>query len=75
MPDVRPYGLWPSPVDPAMAAAASVMVSDLQVTPGGEIWWLEQRPAEAGRTVAVRWRDGECRDMTPNGFVVRSRVH
>ncbi len=75
MPGVRPYGLWPSPVDPAMAAAASVMVSDLQITPGGEIWWLEQRPAEDGRTVAVRWRDGDCRDMTPNGFVVRSRVH
>ncbi|MHC4809188.1 MAG: S9 family peptidase [Planctomycetota bacterium] len=58
-----------------MAAAGSVMVSDLQVAPGGEIWWLEQRPAEDGRTVAVRWRDGACRDMTPTGFIVRSRVH
>ncbi len=74
MPGVRPYGTWPTPVDPAMAAASSVMVSDLQVT-GSEAWWLEQRPAEDGRTVAVQWRDGRCRDMTPAGFDVRTRVH
>jgi dipeptidyl aminopeptidase/acylaminoacyl peptidase len=57
-----------------MAAASSVIVSELQVA-GHEAWWLEQRPAEDGRTVAVQWREGKCRDMTPTQFDVRTRVH
>jgi len=39
-------------------------------------YWLELRPHEAGRTVLVR-RDGDGiqKDMTPEGFNVRTRVH
>ncbi|MFL5895694.1 MAG: S9 family peptidase [Thermoleophilaceae bacterium] len=43
----------------------------------GAIWWLEQRPAEDGRTVVVRAHlDGSGRsDAIPAGFSARTRVH
>lgn len=74
MPGVRPFGTWPSPIDPALAAASSVIVSDLQVS-GREIWWLEMRPDLDGRTVPVRWRAGDVRDVIPGDLNVRTRVH
>lgn len=43
----------------------------------GEIYWLESRPQEAGRSVVVRhiaWNN-TVEDVTPQGFNVRTRVH
>lgn len=43
----------------------------------GEIYWLESRPQEAGRSVVVRhitWNN-TMEDVTPEGFNVRTRVH
>jgi dipeptidyl aminopeptidase/acylaminoacyl peptidase len=41
-----------------------------------EIYWVEMRPAEAGRYVLVRWNSEEkCTDLTPESFNVRTRVH
>ena len=43
---------------------------------GDDVYWVEQRPAEAGRNVVVRRRtDGSITDITPPEFNVRSRVH
>jgi dipeptidyl aminopeptidase/acylaminoacyl peptidase len=43
---------------------------------GDDIYWLEGRPAEGGRTVLVRRsRDGQIADVTPPPFYVRTRVH
>jgi dipeptidyl aminopeptidase/acylaminoacyl peptidase len=43
---------------------------------GGQIYWIEGRPAEGGRQVVVRRHpDGETRDLTPPGFSARSRAH
>jgi dipeptidyl aminopeptidase/acylaminoacyl peptidase len=40
------------------------------------VFWLEGRPAEAGRRVLVRAAaDGSTSDLTPPPFNVRSRVH
>lgn len=33
------------------------------------------RPEEQGRTVLVRWRDGDRLDVTPPGSNVRTSVH
>jgi dipeptidyl aminopeptidase/acylaminoacyl peptidase len=43
---------------------------------GDDIYWVEGRPAEAGRNVVVR-RDGSGRveDLVPPGFNARTRVH
>jgi dipeptidyl aminopeptidase/acylaminoacyl peptidase len=43
---------------------------------GDDIYWLERRPNEGGRSVLVRRRaDGRQDELTPEGFNVRTRVH
>lgn len=42
---------------------------------GGDVYWLEGRPAEKGRGVVVRRRGGVSEDLTPEPFNVRTRVH
>jgi dipeptidyl aminopeptidase/acylaminoacyl peptidase len=69
------YGTWPSPVSAAAVAAQGVRLSGVSVD-GPDIYWLEGRPAEGGRTVLVRRSpDGTTADLTPAPFNVRSRVH
>ncbi len=74
-PKIAPYGTWASPISAARLAAGAISVSDLQVE-GDAIYWLESRPEEGGRTVLMR-RDGAgaIRQLTPEGFYVRTRVH
>lgn len=40
---------------------------------GRDLYWLEARPADAGRTTLVRWRDGRTEDVSPPGGDVRTR--
>jgi dipeptidyl aminopeptidase/acylaminoacyl peptidase len=43
---------------------------------GDDIYWLERRPHEGGRSVLVRRRaDRRHDELTPEGFNVRTRVH
>ena len=43
---------------------------------GDDIYWLEQRPLEAGRYVVVRRTPaGATTEITPRGFNARTRVH
>jgi len=43
---------------------------------GDDVYWLERRPNEGGRSVLVRRRaDGRHEELTPQGFNVRTRVH
>ena len=71
---INPFGSWPSPISAAMVAQAGVVLSEPSAA-GGDVWWLELRPAEGGRTVLARWREGITQDVTPEGFDVRTRVH
>jgi len=51
------------------------MLSQIAID-GDDIYWVEQRPAEAGRNVVVRRRpNGATDDVTPPGFNARTRVH
>ena len=70
----RPAGTWPSPVTAASLVGGSVGISEI-VVDGDDVWWAEQRPEEEGRTVLVRWRDGERLDVTPPGSNARTSVH
>jgi dipeptidyl aminopeptidase/acylaminoacyl peptidase len=71
----RPYGTWPSPITAASVAAQSVRLSSVTLD-GEDIYWLEGRPSEGGRSVLVRRRaDGVIEDVTPPPFNVRTRVH
>lgn len=71
----RPYGGWPSVIDAATIAAGAGTLSEPRVH-DGVVYWLESRPAEAGRTTLIcRDRQGAHRELTPRPYDVRSRVH
>jgi dipeptidyl aminopeptidase/acylaminoacyl peptidase len=70
-----PYGTWSSPITAEMVATAGRGLSAPWLE-SGTSWWLEGRPAEAGRVVVMRADPGsDPVDVTPEGFNVRSSVH
>jgi dipeptidyl aminopeptidase/acylaminoacyl peptidase len=74
MSEEKPYGAWVSPVTAASLAEGAIGLADLRVA-DGRLYWLESRPAEGGRMVVMTMIDGEVRQLTPEGFNVRTRVH
>ena len=74
-PTVAPYGSWRSPITPALVASARVALSDVTIS-GDDVYWLEGRALEGGRSVVVRRSaGGEVADVTPPEFNVRTLVH
>jgi dipeptidyl aminopeptidase/acylaminoacyl peptidase len=74
-PQVRSYGSWESPITAAQIAAGAMGLGEIQMD-GQELYWLEMRPAEGGRSVVVRRRpDGTIEDWLPQGWNARTRVH
>jgi dipeptidyl aminopeptidase/acylaminoacyl peptidase len=72
---VARFGTWASPVTPEVVAGATVTFGELAVDRDAVIW-LEQRPAEGGRTALVRWTKGAgAQDVLPADANVGSRVH
>ncbi len=70
----RPYGSWPSPISAADVAAHRLRLSDVQLD-GDDVLWVEGRPAEGGRCVVVRWRNGSAEDVLPAPWSARTWVH
>jgi dipeptidyl aminopeptidase/acylaminoacyl peptidase len=69
------YGTWRSPLSAPVIAAQGLRLGAVALD-GDDVYWLEGRPAEGGRTVLVRRRpDGEILEMVPSAFNVRTRVH
>ena len=58
------YGSWESPITPAMLTHSAVG-SEAITADGGDLYWVESRPTEAGRSVVVRNR--------PNGTAISAR--
>ncbi|MFE4496184.1 prolyl oligopeptidase family serine peptidase [Streptomyces niveus] len=74
MPQIAPYGSWPSPIDAALAASHDGRPDNV-ATVGDEVWWTEPRPDEGGRRVLVRLRpDGREESVLPAPWNVRTRV-
>lgn len=70
-----PYGSWRSPITADAIVAGVIGLSQIQLD-GDDIYWVEQRPAEAGRNVVVRRRpDGSISDITAPEYNARTRVH
>jgi dipeptidyl aminopeptidase/acylaminoacyl peptidase len=75
MPTVAPYGTWTSPIDAAQLAASSHSVGGGCFV-GDQVWWLEARPAEAGRYAVRRSApDGLPTDVLAAPWNARTRVH
>ena len=67
--------IWSSPISAALAAEASLRFGALAAGADGPIW-IEERPAELGRGVIVRLDgNGTPRDVLPQRYSARSRVH
>ena len=74
-PITAPYGSWQSPINADLIVAESIGLGAIALD-GEDIYWLEGRPAEAGRSVIMRRsNDGQIDDVTPKPFNVRSGVH
>jgi dipeptidyl aminopeptidase/acylaminoacyl peptidase len=70
-----PYGTWASPISAGMVASASRRFGQVQIDLGN-IYWVESRPEEGGRSVLMCCDEANCvRDVVPADFTVRSRVH
>jgi dipeptidyl aminopeptidase/acylaminoacyl peptidase len=58
-----------------MLSHAGVGLSEVSAD-GADLYWVESRPTEAGRSVIVRRTpDGSIEDVSPAGFDSRTRVH
>src|SRR6516162_5748066 len=81
-PKIARYGSWSSPITSDMIVASSIGLGEILLD-GADVYWLEARPQEGGRSVLVRRAgDGTIADVTPplppggaTPFSVRSRVH
>jgi dipeptidyl aminopeptidase/acylaminoacyl peptidase len=72
---IVPYGSWPSPLSAARVTAGGLRLDQIQLD-GEDVYWIEGRASEGGRSVIVkRSPSGEIVDVTPPGFNVRTRVH
>src|SRR5215472_10107134 len=77
-----PYGSWASPITSDLIVASSIGLGGVSID-GSDVYWIESRPQEQGRSVIVRCSlDGRQADVTPPmtqggpaAFNVRSRVH
>ncbi|HXC13699.1 MAG TPA: hypothetical protein VNV39_12745, partial [Stellaceae bacterium] len=79
---IAAYGSWSSPITSDMIVASSIGLGEILLD-GADVYWLESRPQEGGRSVLVRRAaDGTTTDVTPpmpadgsRTYNVRSRVH
>ncbi|HYP02353.1 MAG TPA: prolyl oligopeptidase family serine peptidase, partial [Pyrinomonadaceae bacterium] len=72
---VAPYGSWKSPITSDLIVQGSVGLGMVRAD-GADVYWSEMRPSEGGRTCIVRrTADGATRDMLPQPFNARTRVH
>jgi dipeptidyl aminopeptidase/acylaminoacyl peptidase len=70
-----PYGSWESPISADLITGGGLRLEQLRVD-GGDVYWLEGRPEEAGRYVIVkRSADGSVTDVNSGDLNARNAVH
>jgi dipeptidyl aminopeptidase/acylaminoacyl peptidase len=72
---IVPYGEWQSPISAAMIADGARPLSQPRID-GNNVYWLEGRAAEGGRTTLMHLHgDSHVQECTAAPFNLRSRVH
>ena len=71
---IASFGSWPSAIHSHLLTQASVRLSE-PVMHQDDLFWLESRPLEKGRSVLMRCVDGKNVEVLPSKFSVGSRVH
>ncbi len=70
-----PYGCWASPITGDVIVSGTLRLGEVALN-SGNAYWLEGRPAEAGRVVLMRQdASGTMQELTPAPFNVRTRAH
>jgi dipeptidyl aminopeptidase/acylaminoacyl peptidase len=70
-----PYGSWKSPITSDLIVSGSIGLSQ-PLMDGSDLYWIEMRPTEGGRSVIVKCDDsGLLTDLNPVPFNARTRVH
>src|SRR5215471_1097282 len=72
-PKIASYGSWKSPITSDLIVAQSISLSEVRLD-GDDVYWLEGRPQEQGRSVVVRGGEPPA-DVVPPPFNARTRVH
>jgi len=71
-----PYGAWKSPITSNLIVTENIWLGSLIAVDGDDVYWIEVRPSETGRSVIVKnAANGEQNDITPQPFNARTRVH
>ncbi len=70
----QPYGSWKSPITSDLIASGTIRLEQVALD-GENIYWIEMRPAEGGRSVVVRHSTEGTVDITPSTFNARTRVY
>jgi dipeptidyl aminopeptidase/acylaminoacyl peptidase len=69
------YGSWKSPISSELIVSATIGVSSPKFA-GEDIYWLESRPSEGGRSTIVKLDStGKKEDIIAQPLNVRTRVH
>lgn len=72
---IKPYGSWKSPITSDLIVSGTIGLGDIALD-GDDIYWIENRPSEAGRNVIMRRTpDGAIAELTPQPFNARTAVH
>jgi len=72
---VAPYGSWKSPITADLIATETIGLGQMAID-GGDLYWIEMRPPEDGRSAIVkRAAGGRTSDVIPRPYNSRSRVH
>jgi len=74
-PQTAPFGSWQSPISGSIVAAGSVPLAQPRIDEA-DIYWIEGRAQEAGRSVIVKAAAGGTKcELNPPPFNARTRVH
>lgn len=74
-PQKTPYGSWKSPITSDLIAGGSIGLSQPLID-GSDVYWVEMRPTEGGRSVIVKLdAAGVMSDVIPQPYNARTRVH
>lgn len=69
------YGSWTSPLTIDKLLAESVILGGVKVKPDGQIFFVESRPSDSGRTVLCQLSQGDKVDLLPTPYSMQTRVH
>ena len=58
---IAPFGTWKSPITSDLIVSETVGLSQPRID-GANVYWIEMRPSEGGRSVIVR-RDSGGKDL------------